>query len=427
VRRWAQGPLGHRNFRLLIACDVTSMVGTATAGVAVPFAVLRSGGSVSDVGYVAAAGLLPTVGFLLFGGVLADRMPRQRVMVAANVVQGLAQIAFALLVLTGNALVWEMMALTAARGCAFGFYMPAAQGLLPQTVAADQLGSANALRQLGLNGGRIAGAALGGLVVAVVGPGWGLFADAASYAVAATLRAGMRFADLPVVVRTGVVRELRHGWRAFTSRRWLWVISAQLAIVNAIYVGAFGVLGPVIADRQLGGASTWGLVIAAQSAGAALGATLMLRYRPTRLLHAASLAVPLMALPLLALAAPLSSVAVHAGLVAAAALLAGAGSEVFEVNWVTAIQEQIPSDLLSRVRRLRRGRLVRSRPDRHDARRTAGRRDRCRHLPHRRRSRDHRFGGRGPHDGGDQESRQRRHAGRRLSQGLMPGRLRTCR
>jgi MFS family permease len=349
VRRWAQGPLGHRNFRLLIACDVTSMVGTATAGVAVPFAVLRSGGSVSDVGYVAAAGLLPTVGFLLFGGVLADRMPRQRVMVAANVVQGLAQIAFALLVLTGNALVWEMMALTAARGCAFGFYMPAAQGLLPQTVAADQLGSANALRQLGLNGGRIAGAALGGLVVAVVGPGWGLFADAASYAVAATLRAGMRFADLPVVVRTGVVRELRHGWRAFTSRRWLWVISAQLAIVNAIYVGAFGVLGPVIADRQLGGASTWGLVIAAQSAGAALGATLMLRYRPTRLLHAASLAVPLMALPLLALAAPLSSVAVHAGLVAAAALLAGAGSEVFEVNWVTAIQEQIPSDLLSRV------------------------------------------------------------------------------
>lgn len=202
LRGLARGPLGHRNFRLLIACDVTSMVGTAIAGVAVPFAVLRSGGSASDVGYVAAAGLVPTVAFLLFGGVLADRMPRQRVMVAANVVQGLAQVSFALLVLTGNALVWEMMALTAARGCAFGFYMPAAQGLLPQTVDVDQLGSANALRQLGLNGGRIAGAALGGLVVAVVGPGWGLVADASSYAIAAALRAGMRFADLPSVVRT---------------------------------------------------------------------------------------------------------------------------------------------------------------------------------------------------------------------------------
>ena len=96
------------------------MVGTAMATVAVPFAVLKSGGSVSDVGYVAAAGLLPTVAFLLFGGVVADRLPRQRVMVVANIAQGLAQAGFAALVLTGSAQLWEMMLLTAARGCAFG-------------------------------------------------------------------------------------------------------------------------------------------------------------------------------------------------------------------------------------------------------------------------------------------------------------------
>ena len=64
---------------------------SAMAAVAGPCAVLASGSSVSDVGYVAAAGLIPTVAFLLFGGVLADRLPRQRVMVAANVGQGLAQ------------------------------------------------------------------------------------------------------------------------------------------------------------------------------------------------------------------------------------------------------------------------------------------------------------------------------------------------
>src|ERR671939_311045 len=143
------GPLAQRNFRLLVGCDVTSMVGTAMAAVAVPFAVLASGGSVSDVGYVAAAGLVPTIAFLLFGGVLADRLPRQQVMVAANIGQGLAQGGFALLVLMGEARLWEMMLLTAARGCAFGFYMPAAQGLLPQTVGADQLAPANAVRRLG--------------------------------------------------------------------------------------------------------------------------------------------------------------------------------------------------------------------------------------------------------------------------------------
>jgi MFS family permease len=338
------GPLGRRNFRLLVGCDVTSTVGTAMAAVAVPFAVLASGGTVSDIGYVAAAGFVPTVAFLLFGGVLADRLPRQQVMVAANVGQGLAQSVFALLVLTGNAQLWEMMLLSATRGCAFGFYMPAAQGLLPQTVSREQLASANAVRRLGLNGAQIGGFALGGVVVAAVGPGWGLVVDAASYGIAAVLRAGMRFDSLPPIVRSGIVHELREGWQAFTSRRWLWVIVVQFGLVNAVFIGAFNVLGPALAHTELGGSGSWGLILAAQSAGAVFGAGLMLRYRPRRLLRSASLAVPLLALPLFALAVP-AAVAV----IALAALLAGAGMEIFEVDWSTALQEQIPPELLSRV------------------------------------------------------------------------------
>jgi MFS family permease len=340
----ARGPLSSRNFQLLVGCDVTSMVGTAMAGVAVPFAVLRIGGSASDVGFVTAAGLLPTVVFLLFGGVIADRLPRQRVMLVANLGQGAAQAAFAVLVLTDHARIWEIMALTAVRGCAFGFYMPAAQGLLPQTVGAADLASANSVRRLGLNAAKIGGAALGGIVVAAVGPGWGLVADAASYATAAAMRAGMRLGALPPVVRTGIVTELREGWRSFTSRTWLWSVVAVCGVVNAVFAGAFSVLGPVIAERDLGGASSWGLILAAMSAGAVLGASLTLRFRPARLLLAATLALPLVALPLFALAFPLDVT-----LIVAAAVLAGVGDEVFEVNWTTAIQQQIPPALLSRV------------------------------------------------------------------------------
>lgn len=339
-----RGPLASRNFQLLVGCDVTSMVGTAMATVAVPFAVLHSGGSATDVGFVAAAGLVPTLVFLLFGGVVADRLPRQRVMVIANLGQCLAQACFALLVLGGVAQLWEMMALTAARGCAFGFYMPAAQGLLPQTVGADQLASANGLRRLGLNGAQITGALVGGVVVGAVGPGWGLVADAASYAAAAGMRSGMRLGALPPVARTGILPELRDGWRTFTSRAWLWSIVAQASVVNAVFVGGFTVLGPVIADEHLDGARSWGLILAAQSVGAVTGAALTLRYRPVRLLRAASITLPLIALPLFALAVPL-----NLALIAAASLLAGVGSEVFEVNWMTALQEQIPPDLLSRV------------------------------------------------------------------------------
>lgn len=75
--------------------------------VAVPFAVLRSGGSASDVGYVVAAGLVPTVVSLLVGGVVSDPLPRQRVMVAANLAEGAAQPAFAVLGMTGRARIWE--------------------------------------------------------------------------------------------------------------------------------------------------------------------------------------------------------------------------------------------------------------------------------------------------------------------------------
>jgi MFS family permease len=339
-----RGPLASRNFRLLVGCDITSMLGSAMASVAVPFAVLHSGGSATDVGFVTAASLIPTIVFLLLGGVLADRVPRQRVMVLANIGQTLAQGVFAALVLSGDARLWEMIVLTAARGCAFGFYMPASQGLLPQTVAADQLASANSVRRLSLNGAQIAGALIGGVVVGLAGPGWGLVADAGSYALAAAGRSGMRFGPLPPVTRTGILPELKDGWRTFTSHTWLWTVVAQIGVVNALFVGGFTVLGPVIANEHLGGARSWGLILAAQSIGSISGAASTIRLRPARLLLAASLVIPLLALPLFALAVPLA-----VPLIALASLVAGVANEVFEVYWITALQEQIPPELLSRV------------------------------------------------------------------------------
>jgi hypothetical protein len=251
---------------------------------------------------------------------------------------------FAALVLTGHARLWEMIVLAAARGGASGFYLPAAQGLLPQTVTPDQLASANAIQRLGFNSAQIAGAALGGVVVGLVGPGWGLVADSASFVVASALRAGMRLGKLPPSSRSGIWSELVAGWREFRSRRWLWTQVVLVGLVNAVFQGGFLVLGPVVADHRLGGAASWGLIMAAFSAGAVAGAAIMVRYRPARLLFAASLALPAMAAPLLALAVPLST-----WLVVVAALAAGAGTEMYEVNWSTAMQEQIPAELLSRV------------------------------------------------------------------------------
>src|SRR5579863_9845120 len=111
-----RGPLQSRNFRLQVACNVISVTGSAVSFVAIPFAVLKIGGSASDVGYVASAKLVPLIAFLLLGGVLADRLPRHKVMAAANVLQALAQGASAILVIAGYARVWELAALAAAGG-----------------------------------------------------------------------------------------------------------------------------------------------------------------------------------------------------------------------------------------------------------------------------------------------------------------------
>jgi MFS family permease len=207
-----RGPLSGRNFRLLSACSVISVGGSQIAAVAMPVAVLRCG-SASDVGYVAAAELIAVIGTLLLGGAIADRAPRHHVMMAAEALQAVAQGIAAVLLLTGQAHVWQLAAVAAAGGAGFGFYYPAAQGLLPQIVQPSQLAQANALFRTGRNAASIGGAALGGILTGLAGPGWALAADAATFTVAGALRAGMRFHRLPPAQTTSTFRDLRDGWR----------------------------------------------------------------------------------------------------------------------------------------------------------------------------------------------------------------------
>jgi predicted MFS family arabinose efflux permease len=346
--RTPRGALQSSNFRLLLGCDVISITGTAVAVVAIPFAVLAVGGSDSDIGYVSVSALVPMITFLLLGGVVADRLPRHQVMMAADALQCLAQAASAALVLAGVARIWELAALAALRGLGMGFFYPAVQGLLPQTVPEAHRAQANAIDRIGRNGGQIGGAALGGLVVGVAGPGWGLAIDAASFGIAVALRAGMRFPaparGLRPASSPGVLHEIREGWHDFISRRWLWSIVAQFACIVAISTAATSVLGPVIAHARLGGAGSWGLIMAASGAGALGGGLVMLKFRPRRMLLAATLAVFAEAPMLFALAVPLT-----VPLIAAAALVSGGCLTVFGVNWALTMQQEIPPEKLSRI------------------------------------------------------------------------------
>jgi MFS family permease len=138
--------------------------------------------------------------------------------------------------------------------------------------------------------------------------------------------------------------ELREGWREFVSRTWLWVIVVAFGFLNAAETGALNVLGPVVARDELGGASAFGAIFAAEAIGLLLGAAVALRFRPSRPLFvgcAAMIALPPV-LVLLALGAPLP-------LILLAALVMGLGVELFGVYWDTSLQQHVPEHALSRV------------------------------------------------------------------------------
>ena len=238
--------------------------------VALAFAVLHIGGA-TDLGLVLLAREIPIVAFLLVGGVWADRVSRKLLLVAGDAAMGSVQAVTALLLLTGNASVWSVAALQVGFGAVTAFTRPASVGLVPQVVAGSQLQEANALVDLGRSTMRIAGPAIGAVIVVAANPGWALVADAASFAVSALLRVQMRVARGTPPPRLRLFSELAHGWSEFVARRWVWLMVSSFGLFQLTLFPAMLVLGPVVAETQLGGAGAWGAILAAQAAGSVAG------------------------------------------------------------------------------------------------------------------------------------------------------------
>ena len=180
------GPLRNPAFAWYLASRTVNMLGFTAASVAMAFAVLDLGGSATALGQVLAARTVPMVLVLLFGGVLADRLPRSLVLQASNLVNAGAQGATAVLLITGTAQLWVVI-LQMVSGVASGLGFPAMAGMVPTLVPRDQLQPANALLAASRGLTAIAGPSLGTLLVVTVGSGWAVLADAATWLVAAVL------------------------------------------------------------------------------------------------------------------------------------------------------------------------------------------------------------------------------------------------
>jgi MFS family permease len=223
------------NFRLLFAGHGVSVFGDRMVTVALAFAVLEVGGSASAVGLVLAASWLPTVASVLVGGVVADRVSRRTVMVAADFLRVGGQGAMAVLLITGAAEIWMLAALAGLTGAATGFFNPAATGLLPDVVPSEGLQPANALRSTAASVSEILGPLAAGLLVAAAGAGWAIAADAVTFGISGACLAALHLERAAEREPAAFLRELRDGWIAVRSRRWVWTFLAYFAVANVMW------------------------------------------------------------------------------------------------------------------------------------------------------------------------------------------------
>jgi MFS family permease len=330
------------DFRLLATGQTLSWVGNGFQTVALAVAVIKAGGGAGDLGLVMAASVVAMLVCSLFGGVWADRLQPQHVMVGSDVVRLLGAVALAVMFLGHGYHLALLCAVAAVSAGAGSFFSPAMSALKPLLVPVEQRQRANATLSMLQTGSSVVGPALGGLTVAAFGAPAGFAVNAASFlaSMAAALLLRVRAERGP---HQSMLREMGDGWREISKRDWL-LGGLFAATTYHIANGVILVLVQVVAIERLGGASAAGFIATAEGLGGFLGAGLALRLRPRPPLRAGWLTLMLMPLWALAYVWPAVLVAVLAG-----AVIGYAGLFFFDVAWQTAIQDHVPHRALGRV------------------------------------------------------------------------------
>lgn len=267
----------HRNYSLFFSGQLVSMIGTWMTRIAISWLIYRLTGSALLLGVVGFAGQIPSFILAPIAGVLVDRWSRHRVLIWTQALAMLQSAALAALDLTGAMQVWHVVALAVFQGVINAFDMPARQAFVVEMVNdRNDLANAIALNSTLVNGSRLLGPSIGGVIIAAVGEGWCFAIDAASYL--AVIGSLLAMKGLPIVTGRkpgagNVLGELREGvsyaWHSPPIRNILILLSI-VSLVGFPYT----VLMPIFASDILhGGPGLLGMLMAASGVGALGGAT----------------------------------------------------------------------------------------------------------------------------------------------------------
>lgn len=335
--------LSEKPFRRLFLGWSLSSAGDALMPVATTFAVLHLGDA-SDLGLVLGAYWASRMLFVVAGGVWADRLPRRRVMIGADLARAGVQAGVAFAFFTDTAQVWHLIVSSAILGIGAAFFNPASAGLIPALVTPERLQEANGLLALTRNATAIFGPAAAGLLVTTAGYGVVYAVDGASFGASlASLVAMGAVPERRSQARQAFLADAREGLREVGRHRWI-VVTILCDSVTNLALGAYLVLGPVLVAREFGGAREWGFIMTAAAIGGVAGGALAIRFKPQRPLLTSYVLKATMPLQLtgVALALPLPALMVGGGLLVMSLVIANA-------FWTTMEQQHVRRDSISRV------------------------------------------------------------------------------
>jgi MFS family permease len=332
-------------FRLLFSGQAVSVIGDALFPVALAFAVLDElDGTAGQLGIVLAAQTLPLAVLILAAGVWADRLNRRNVMIVSDLGRGAVQATLATLLLTDAAQLWHVVALAALYGVFDAGFQPAAGGLVPRIAGREHLQEANALLGLARHVGLVIGPAIAGVLIAISSPGTAIAVDAATFVISAAFLTQLRVKTEKRVTEHHFWADLKGGIAEVAKRRWMWTFMPGFSAYHLLALPCVLALGPVIADRELNGASSWATITACFGIGTILGSVVALRLRARHPMYGAAVAfIGASCQPLI--------IAYGDSTAAIAALLAVAGVAVSYgfTLWDTSLGREIPPQALSRV------------------------------------------------------------------------------
>ena len=343
-------PLGNRDFALLWTGLTVSLLGDGIYLVAIAWQVYELSNAPTALSIVGIAWTLPTLVFLLVGGVLSDRFDRRRLMLASDAIRGIAIAGIGALAVSGTLELWHLLGLVAVYGAGEALFAPAFQAIVPDIVPQRDLVQANSLDMLMRPlGAQLAGPALGGLLVAAIGAGGAFLLDAASFGVSAACLLAMRPRPLAFgdsAAPRSALREVAEGFRFVRAHTWLWGTLLAAAIFLLVSFGPQQVLLAFVVKNDLGGtAGDFGLVLAAAGLGAIGVAIAMGQWRlPRRHITFMYVAWTLASLPIV-----VWGIAAELWQLMLASIVRGAGATAGMIVWMTLMQTRVPRGLLGRV------------------------------------------------------------------------------